>query len=223
MEPVTPSTALKKVFHGNNQFVQKQDHEKFEAYENEQHPSITLLTCCDSRVQGSVFGLDPIDQFFSIRNIGNQLTAATGSIDYGVRNLQTPLLLILGHTRCGAVKAAMGDYRNESMQIIQELNGLHISLMDVDSASDKEAAWLHAVEKNVDYQVELAQRRYAEEVNSGRLVIAGCVYDFVNLYGKNRGRVILRNLNGETNPQKIRDSEVLQSLDQEILKQIIIM
>lgn len=213
---VTPQAALHEIFYGNDLFVEVRDPKQFEAYEKSQHPSVTMLTCCDSRLHQLVFNFDPIDRTFVVQNIGNQLQPAAGSIDYGVHHLKTSLLLILGHTRCGAIKAAMSDYRGESWEIIRELNGLHLPLLCGERDADPEKAWMNAVEQNVHYQADLAMRRYGDDVKAGKLAIAGCVYDFANLYNKGRGRILLFNLNGVTNPEEIGKSALLEGLDPEL-------
>lgn len=210
----TPQVALREVFYGNDVFVQARDPRQFEAYEKSQHPSVTMLTCCDARLHQLVFNFDPIDRTFVVQNIGNQLQPASGSIDYGIHHLKTPLLLILGHTRCGAIRAAMSDYRSESWEIIRELNGLHLPLLRCEKQEDIEKAWLDAVEHNVDYQVDLAMRRYGAVVNAGKLAIAGGVYDFANLYGRGRGRIVLLNLNGVAGQEAIRALPVWQEFDE---------
>ncbi|MES2697117.1 MAG: carbonic anhydrase [Verrucomicrobiota bacterium] len=215
----TPDAALLEIVYGNDLFVQARDPRHFEAYEKSQHPSVTMLTCCDARLHQLVFNFDPIDRTFVIQNIGNQLQPACGSVDYGVHHLKTPLLLVLGHTRCGAIKAAMSDYRSLSWEIIRELNGLHLPLLKSvgsSTAADPEQAWLRAVENNVDYQVDLALRRYGDDVKSGKLAIAGCVYDFADLYGRGRGRILLININGTTAAKDLAASPLLSQLDGEL-------
>ena len=73
-----------------------------------QHPWATVLTCSDSRVSPSwVFDTTP-GELFVIRNAGNTaFTEAIASIEYGVGVLKTPLLVVMGHSGCGAVTAAM--------------------------------------------------------------------------------------------------------------------
>ncbi|HEY8900314.1 MAG TPA: carbonic anhydrase [Chthoniobacterales bacterium] len=209
----TPLSALHEVFLGNDLFVSARNPEHFETYEKSQHPSVTMLTCCDSRMHQLVFNFDPIDRTFVVQNIGNQLQSGAGSVDYGVRHLKTPLLLIVGHTRCGAIAAARTDYRNESWEIVRELNGLHLPLKGVGTSGDTEADWLASAEANVDFQAEMAAARYAPEIAAGNLVVAGCIYDFVNLYGRGRGRLILMNLNGERNSSTLAASPLLETLD----------
>lgn len=217
----TPQSALHEVFYGNDCFVQMRDPKHFEHYESSQHPSVTMLTCCDSRMHQLVFNFDPIDRTFVVQNIGNQLQFANGSIDYGIHHLKTPLLLITGHTRCGAIAAAMQDYSNESNAIVRELNGLHLPLFKIPREGDSEANWMRAVEANVDFQVSRAMRRYESLVETGTLTIAGCIYDFADLYGKGRGRLLLINLNGEQNHEAILASSALQSLDASLRDSIV--
>ena len=78
------------------------------ALANGQHPWATVLTCSDSRVSPSwVFDTTPGD-LFVIRNAGNTaFTEAIASIEYSVSVLKTPLLMVMGHSGCGAVTAAI--------------------------------------------------------------------------------------------------------------------
>ncbi|WP_392346584.1 carbonic anhydrase [Parasynechococcus sp.] len=73
-----------------------------------QHPWATVLTCSDSRVAPSwVFDTTP-GELFVIRNAGNSaFDEAMASVEYGVSVLKTPLLMVMGHSGCGAVTAAM--------------------------------------------------------------------------------------------------------------------
>ncbi len=73
-----------------------------------QHPWATVLTCSDSRVSPNwVFDTTPGD-LFVIRNAGNSaFDEAVASVEYSVSVLKTPLLMVMGHSGCGAVTAAM--------------------------------------------------------------------------------------------------------------------
>ena len=75
-----------------------------------QRPWATVLTCSDSRVSPSwVFDTTPGD-LFVIRNAGNSaFDEAIASVEYGVSVLKTPLVMVMGHSGCGAVTAAMDD------------------------------------------------------------------------------------------------------------------
>jgi len=75
--------------------------------EGGQHPYATVLTCSDSRVSPEIIFGEGLGLLFVVRVAGNVLDPATlGSIEYGILHLKTPLLLIMGHEKCGAVIAA---------------------------------------------------------------------------------------------------------------------
>ena len=212
----SPSEALEKVVEGNNEFVSSHHPEYFSAYQTSQHPFVTLITCSDARVHMSALLKDPIDKMFVIRNIGNQLVVSHGSIDYGVLHLHTPILVILGHTHCGAVKAAMGDYRKETEAIRNELDHLHLPISTDDGRGDFESRWLKNVERNVDWQVAQAISFYHDLVKEGKLVVVGAVYDFINAYGKGYGRMVIINVNGATSPEAIKRHSVTSKLSEKI-------
>ena len=83
-------------------------------------------------------GKDMTNHVFHIRNIGNQIENNFGSVDYGIHHLKTPILLILGHTDCGAVKASQIDFSKESDEIRQELYPLHFNLSKASNLLDKD-------------------------------------------------------------------------------------
>ena len=72
-----------------------------------QKPFATILTCSDSRVVPEYIFDANIGELFVIRNAGNVIDEIVlGSMEYGVAHLKTPLLIVLGHEKCGAVTAA---------------------------------------------------------------------------------------------------------------------
>jgi carbonic anhydrase len=73
-----------------------------------QAPWATILTCADSRVPPELlFGGLNLGELFVARNAGNMADTATmGTIEYGAEHLGSPLIVVLGHERCGAVAAA---------------------------------------------------------------------------------------------------------------------
>ncbi|MBT5307070.1 MAG: carbonic anhydrase [Candidatus Scalindua sp.] len=92
----------------NEKFVAKSEDSQFSAYEEHQHPLITMLTCADSRIQGNILGMDLINKVFTVRNAGNQVARNKGSLAYALTALNTQIFFILGHTNCGAVSFAAG-------------------------------------------------------------------------------------------------------------------
>ncbi len=73
-----------------------------------QAPWATILACADSRVSPElIFGGAGLGELFVARNAGNMADTATlGTIEYGAEHLGSPLVVVLGHARCGAIAAA---------------------------------------------------------------------------------------------------------------------
>ncbi|MFH1020286.1 MAG: carbonic anhydrase [Pseudomonadota bacterium] len=210
---LTAGETLKAAVAGNDQFTGHNDSHHFDAFQTGQTPALTVIACSDSRVHTQLFGIDPDNKIFVIRNIGNQLKTAEGSVDYGVRHLPTKILLILGHSSCGAIKAAMGDYSGETTGIKAELDTLKPVIAAGENSGDMNARWSKNVERNVDYQVKAALELYKEKVQANELTVVGAVYDFNDLYGKGRGKLVVTNINGETTPNKIMTHPVLKDLN----------
>jgi carbonic anhydrase len=75
----------------------------------DQHPFAIVVGCADSRTAPEIIFDQSIGDLFVIRTAGNLVDDyALGSIEYAVGNLGTRLIVVLGHERCGAVKAALG-------------------------------------------------------------------------------------------------------------------
>ena len=200
-QPAHPdeSQAIKTVIHQllseNSDFVKKHDAKFFAPFVERQHPDVTVLMCSDSRVQVHSFDTLPDNDLFVIRNIGNQLVTSEGSVEYGVHHLHTPILLIVGHVRCGAIQAALGNYSKESPAIQKELTTIHIK---------KGGEWLASVKINVNNQVKASEEKFKAEVDEGILAVVGAVYDFADDLHGGFGKLSIINVNGETDPQKIK-------------------
>lgn len=170
-----------------------------------QHPVITLLTCSDSRMPVNIFG-EIFNRIFSVENIGNQVKTSEGSVLYGLLHLGTPLLIVAGHTDCGAIKAAESNFVDEPMAIRNELSIVKNSLEEgrrlTGLAYDtKEAPLLYSqlAELNVDMQINylLANHNVAELVAKKELMLVGVMADLHNVYGNGYGAVYTSNVNGE--------------------------
>ncbi len=166
-----------------------------------QKPRATLLMCSDSRMQAAAFDATPINDLFVIRNIGNQISTAEGSIEYGVLQLKTPVLLIAGHSRCGAIDASLKNHSHFSPYVRAELDSLQ---------TNKARTIEEAVIENIHKQVDYALSKFASLVLKGELFINGLLYDFSNDYQLGHGKLILLNINGEKDPKKLMENPVHQ-------------
>lgn len=193
---------LKTLFSDNNQYVTDLSHEDLKTYIDTQMPRATVVSCSDSRVQTNAYHKSPENDLFFIRNIGNQVQSTEGSIEYGINHLKTPILLIIGHTHCGAVQAALGDYSKESKAIKRELNHMRLA---------KKTDELQAVVENVHHQVEYALEKFKDKVAKKELVVIGTVYDFRDDFKQGHGRLVLVNINGEKNKDKLKQNDYLKN------------
>lgn len=200
-EPLAQTRAFfADVFTDNQQYMEHGD-KFFAAFADKQTPRATVLTCADSRVHTPAWDVTPENDDFMIRNIGNQVENAEGSIEYGVEHLRTPLLLVIGHTGCGAVKAAMGDMSKLSAPIQKELE--HIHLPKPGAGKSPEAAWAEAVIANVNNQVETALKHFGKDVQAGQLTVVGAVFDFRNDLLQGAGKLSIVNVNGNSEPERM--------------------
>lgn len=208
---------LGQLLHDNAVFARDHAPSYFQPFQNDQHPRATVVACADSRFHLQSIDHAPDGDIFEIRNIGNQIDVSEGSVDYGIHHLHTPLLLIIGHVGCGAVKAALGDYGEEPPAIRRELDGLHLSIhrAAVEGAKDSfEARWLAGVIANVHQQVSDALHEHAEAVRAGELYVVGAVYDFRDDLGTGKGRLHIVDVNGEASPDRIEGAQLLKDARQ---------
>lgn len=200
-EPLAQTRAFLADVLTDNQGYMEHGDKFFAEFADKQTPRATVLTCADSRVHTTAWDVTPENDDFVIRNIGNQFENAEGSVEYGIEHLRTPLLLVIGHTGCGAVKAAMGDISKLSAPIQGELE--HIHLPKPGAGKSPEAAWAEAVVANVNNQVEAALKRFGKDVQAGQLTVVGAVYDFRNDMLQGAGKLSIVNVNGNSEPERM--------------------
>lgn len=113
-------TSLEKLIDGNQRFLNEktihphQNKKSVLDNQNGQHPFAVIVTCSDSRVAPEILFDQGIGDLFVIRNAGNLISDIDmGSIEYAVEHLDAKLIVVLGHTECGAIKAYVGDKNND--------------------------------------------------------------------------------------------------------------
>jgi carbonic anhydrase len=180
---LTPDAALQKLLEGNQRFVQhrplypNQSATRLKEVAQAQHPFATILSCADSRVPPEILFDQGIGDVFDVRIAGNIATAAAlGSIEYAVELLGSPLLMVLGHERCGAVTAAVqhealpgdiGAFVCAILPAVDRVKGQPGDVVD------------NAVSANVRYQMEQLMKSplLTARSQSGQLKIVGGRYD----------------------------------------------
>ncbi len=155
---------------------------------------------------------DTSNKVFSIHNIGNQILSTEGSVDFGIYHLKTPLLLFLGHSDCGAIKAYLRGFEEESYGIKHELDFLQPIIKEYSTVKDFEKLHAHVIEKNLDYQVNIAYKKYKDLVLAGKLTIMAGFYDFKGEFGKGMGNIIIVNVNKQKGIDEMRSMEIFTYL-----------
>jgi carbonic anhydrase len=114
---VSPDAALKLLMEGNARFVASKTEHPAQSAERRmevakgQAPFATILGCADSRLSPELLFDRGLGDLFVIRVAGNIADdAVIASIEYAVEHLHSPLVMVLGHERCGAVEAAIDTF-----------------------------------------------------------------------------------------------------------------
>ena len=113
-EQRTPAQVWREMVRGNDRFVAgeplhpRQDVEHRESLVEAQTPHAALFGCSDSRLAAEIIFDKGLGDLFVVRNAGQVISdSVVGSLEYAVAVLHVPLILVLGHDECGAVKAAI--------------------------------------------------------------------------------------------------------------------
>jgi carbonic anhydrase len=122
-----------------------------------QHPFATILACSDSRVPPELLFDQGFGDLFTIRVAGNVIAPdILGSVQYAFAHLNTPLLVILGHTGCGAVTAAVETKLGNPdgrVWIDDLVDLIEPALNGVDQQGSREEVIARSVEANVRYSL----------------------------------------------------------------------
>ena len=188
---IGPDAALRRLMDGNARYVANRPaHRDFSAGRakraRSQYPIAAVLGCADSRVAPEfAFDQGPGD-LFVVRLAGNFANDdGLASLEYAVKFLGVPLVLVLGHSNCGAIEAAIKVVEDEA-QLPGHLPGLVEALKPaVEAAKAKSpkdllaAAIAENVALNV-HRLEFAQPLLASFAQSKEVKIVGGVYDLAN-------------------------------------------
>jgi carbonic anhydrase/SulP family sulfate permease len=199
-QAVTPAQVLQILKDGNERFrtgrrLTRDLGRQVEATAAGQHPLAVVLSCIDSRTPAELIFDLGVGDIFSVRLAGNVTSRKVlGSIEYACAVAGAKLVVVMGHTRCGAVKAAVDlmcvakgaaettgcDHLDHIIEYVQQsvdracLAAAHVS------AAEKETFVNGVARRNVDRVVEELRRQsraLARLVEEGRVAIAGAMYN----------------------------------------------
>lgn len=183
-----PYYALQKLQGGNMRFMEdrsiypRQEREAIYNLAKGQTPFATIVGCSDSRVSSEILFDQGFGDLFITRTAG-QVTAQSsyGTMEYAILELDTKLIVVLGHSKCGAVQAAIKLPENPPGHVVTLINAIKDAARTAQEVEGSEDEKLErAVRKNVVNQVNhlrdlepVLSRKY----ESGEILIVGAVYD----------------------------------------------
>lgn len=187
--PQTCREAVERLLTGNERFVSgnlRHPHisqQWRERLTNVQNPFGTILGCSDSRVPPEMLFDQGFGDLFVIRVAGNVVDPdVTGSVEYGVEHLKTPVVVVMGHEGCGAVTAALQPNErreqepNEIRSLVYKIRVAIDGLADTGTIATRISP---AVEANVRWSVKQLKTvpSIAKAIQAQRTFVMGCVYD----------------------------------------------
>ena len=178
-EAVAAPDALRILLEGNRRFAEGTpvnpavDTAQRAALLAAQHPIATLLGCVDSRVPPELIFDQGLGDLLTVRTAGQSLAGvALGSIEFGVRVLGVPLVVVMGHTGCGAVAAALSEFRHDGH--LGELTGEVADRLSSHLGGDPIEATAGNVEATVDALRNIPTLRLPDGTTP---TVVGLLYD----------------------------------------------
>ena len=187
---VTPYKALQTLMQGNARFVSGKVENPntaparlAETSAQGQKPFAAVLACADSRVPVERVFDRGFGDIFVVRVAGNVCGSdELGSLEYAVEHLNVPLVVVLGHTNCGAVAAATqrAQAHGAVVQILEKITPAVVACRAAYPAVPEKDLARHVVPRNALLAVEGALKRSAairERCRTGKLAVVAAVYD----------------------------------------------
>lgn len=178
--------ALARLLDGNRRYRENhlehpnQNRERRVELSKAQNPFAVILSCSDSRVPPEIVFDEGLGDLFVIRNAGQIVDdAVLGSAEYAVGHLNVPLIMVLGHSSCGAVKAAVDGLREAHLTSIVRT----ITPAATKARQTPGKLWDNAVKENVRMSVHkltTAKPILGRAVERQTLRVVGAYYDLTD-------------------------------------------
>jgi carbonic anhydrase len=188
MPTTTPVTAWKALKEGNERFVAGKPAHPSQSVEHRaslaagQKPTAIIFGCADSRVAAELIFDQGLGDVFVVRTAGQAIDSAVlGSIEYAVTALNVPLIVVLGHSSCGAVKATISAIEEGAIpggfvrDVVERVTPSILAGRRDGLKSAEEFEKRHVAET----VAQLVSRSAAikERVDAGSLALAGVTYN----------------------------------------------
>lgn len=177
----TADDALSELKNGNKRFIDKKFintnyEEQIEKTKEKQTPHTVILSCMDSRVPPEIIFDQGIGNIFVVRNAGNiEDENVLGSMEYAVKFAGAKLIVVMGHSHCGAVKGTIANVQDGNLtQLVEQIKPA--------IPTDKETINIEetTVKNNVKITIQdiLSKSSIIKEmVNSNKIKIVSAFYD----------------------------------------------
>ena len=190
-DKMTAREALDILIEGNRRFTSDREEDKdfqtlIQITKDKQHPFASFLSCSDSRAPVELLFDQALGDIFSVRLAGNIASdKAIGSLEFASKYLGSKLIVVMGHTSCGAVKAACDDFKDghigEIINLIKPSIRHEKTVTNPDQRNSKNADFVEKIgELNVKYQIDTIIRCsdiVDDMLQSKQIGIVGAVYD----------------------------------------------
>jgi carbonic anhydrase len=186
---ITPRKALELLQHGNDRFINnlKENRnllEQVNATSEGQFPFATILSCIDSRTSAELIFDQGLGDVFSVRIAGNIVnTDILGSMEFACKVAGSKLIVVLGHTKCGAVKGACDHVEMGNLtELLSKLQpAVYEEKKTTTDRTSKNSAFVENVAAiNVGRSVKnIIERSYILEqmIENGEIGVVGAMYD----------------------------------------------
>lgn len=184
-----PTQALSRLLEGNARFAEGKPTHPHETpahrltLEDEQHPFAVIIGCSDSRVPPELLFDQGFGDLFVVRVAGNVIdTTVTASVEYAIDHLDTSLIVVLGHTGCGAVTATLDHLTSaegEPAEVVSLLYRIEPAFSQTTAELPREQRIDQAIAQNVRRSVRRLSRvpDLQRALRNERVEIVGAVYD----------------------------------------------
>lgn len=193
-DKMTAREALDILIEGNRRFTSDREDDKdfktlIQITKDKQHPFASFLSCSDSRAPVELLFDQALGDIFSVRLAGNIASdKAMGSLEFASKYLGSKLIVVMGHTSCGAVKAACDDFKDghigEIINLIKPSIRHEKTVTDPTQRNSKNADFVEKIgELNVKYQIETIIRCsdiVDDMLQTKQIGIVGAIYDIAN-------------------------------------------
>jgi carbonic anhydrase len=188
---LTPRKALDILLEGNDRFVNNRSaNREHSSIVNitklDQRPFASFLSCSDSRAPVELLFDQALGDIFSVRLAGNIASdKAIGSLEFSTKYLGSKLIVVMGHTSCGAVKAACDDFKDghigEIINLIKPSIRHEKTVTDTTARNSKNPEFVEKINVlNLRYQLDSMVRMsdiVADMLDAHQIGIIGGIYD----------------------------------------------